>query len=305
MTQCVPEQGDTLIFLHVPKTAGTTLNRIIETQYNPLQIYSIPGGLGSHWSMKKLRRASPKRLRKLQVVKGHMEYGFHRYLPQRATYMTILREPVDRIVSSYYYAMSYRHHPLHRIVQSKSLVEFCELAPWVHNLQTKLIGGIPVAEINPRPAVLAAQRGEFVPWHGFAGRHCEQQTLDAAGEHLKNRFSFVGLTEHFNDTLALMQITYGWKISRFLRFRQSSKRPGSSVVPDEVIARITEMNKFDVELYRQGEKMFQSALAQHKDQVSEILARMAAAPEPGRCSATFQEYAAWGRFAVSLVRSAL
>jgi hypothetical protein len=85
MTQCVPEQGDTLFFLHVPKTAGATLMRIIETQYNPLQIYSISGGLESYWSMKKLRRASPKRLRKLQVVKGHMEYGFHRNLPQRAT----------------------------------------------------------------------------------------------------------------------------------------------------------------------------------------------------------------------------
>ena len=30
-----------LIFLHIPKTAGTTLNRIIEWQYSPLSIFTL------------------------------------------------------------------------------------------------------------------------------------------------------------------------------------------------------------------------------------------------------------------------
>ena len=30
-----------LVFLHIPKTAGTTLNRIIEWQYNPLLIFTM------------------------------------------------------------------------------------------------------------------------------------------------------------------------------------------------------------------------------------------------------------------------
>ena len=30
-----------VIFLHIPKTAGTTLNRIIEWQYNPLAIFTM------------------------------------------------------------------------------------------------------------------------------------------------------------------------------------------------------------------------------------------------------------------------
>ena len=30
-----------LIFLHIPKTAGTTLNQIIEWQYSPLSIFTL------------------------------------------------------------------------------------------------------------------------------------------------------------------------------------------------------------------------------------------------------------------------
>ena len=33
--------GKAVIFLHIPKTAGTTLNRIIEWQYNPLAIFTM------------------------------------------------------------------------------------------------------------------------------------------------------------------------------------------------------------------------------------------------------------------------
>ncbi len=48
--------GRAVIFLHIPKTAGTTLNRIIEWQYNPLAIFTMdPYRI----------RATPERLQKL------------------------------------------------------------------------------------------------------------------------------------------------------------------------------------------------------------------------------------------------
>ena len=47
--------GKALIFLHIPKTAGTTLNRIIEWQYSPLTIFTMdPYRI----------RATPERLQK-------------------------------------------------------------------------------------------------------------------------------------------------------------------------------------------------------------------------------------------------
>jgi hypothetical protein len=54
-----------LIFLHIPKTAGTTLNRIIEWQYSPLSIFTVdPHGI----------RATPERFKTLSEERG-ASYG--------------------------------------------------------------------------------------------------------------------------------------------------------------------------------------------------------------------------------------
>ena len=38
----------------------------------------------------------PARLRKTRMFKGHMLFGLHEILPQPSTYITVLRDPVDR-----------------------------------------------------------------------------------------------------------------------------------------------------------------------------------------------------------------
>ena len=91
---------EALIFLHIPKTAGTTLNRIIEWQYNPLSIFTIdPHRIRA--TVDRFKTLSEQRRRQLRVVRGHMPYGIHKFLPQGGTYITMLREPVARVLSSY------------------------------------------------------------------------------------------------------------------------------------------------------------------------------------------------------------
>src|SRR6516162_400599 len=90
-----------LLFLHIHKTAGTTLHRIIEREYNPFYIYTIEGGR-IEWSVDHLKKLPLHRRAALQVVKGHMSFGLHEYLPQPSTYITFLRDPVERCISSYY-----------------------------------------------------------------------------------------------------------------------------------------------------------------------------------------------------------
>ena len=73
-----------LIFLHIPKTAGTTLNRIIEWQYSPFEIFTMdPYRIRA--TPERLKRLPEGRRRRLRVVRGHMFYGVHECLPQGAT----------------------------------------------------------------------------------------------------------------------------------------------------------------------------------------------------------------------------
>ena len=72
-----PMDRETLIFLHIPKTAGTTLNRIIEWQYSPFEIFTIdPYRIRA--TPERLKRLPEERRRRLRVVRGHMLYGVHK-----------------------------------------------------------------------------------------------------------------------------------------------------------------------------------------------------------------------------------
>jgi len=133
---------EALIFLHIPKTAGTTLNRIIEWQYSPFEIFTMdPYRIRA--TPERLKRLPERRRRRLRMVRGHMLYGVHDYLPQGASYFTMLRDPVARAISTYYFILRRPLNPLHRKVKKERLsIEDCiRLFPQRHNLQCRLIAG--------------------------------------------------------------------------------------------------------------------------------------------------------------------
>lgn len=295
----------TLLFLHVPKTAGTTLNRIIEAQYSPLRIYTIPGG-NRIWSIEHFKQLSEARRANLRVLKGHMGFGLHRLIPAPTTYFTMLREPVDQVASSYYYALSHRGHPLHRVVVNKkiSLQQFIELAPWGNNLQTKLISGMAMAEINPPQALQAARQGIFLRDDEFPGRDCDEQALTEAKKNLRESFSVVGLTERFEESLAWMMIEYGWRVPYYQRFRKSAKRPKRDRFDSQVRRRIEASNSFDLELYDFGRQLFEQAIRTRREEVERIRQRWTESPQPGRLRAKLHAGVAWGRGLTSIIRSA-
>lgn len=97
-------EHEALIFLHVPKTAGTTLNRIIEWQYNPVSIFTVdPHRIRA--TAARFKTFPEERRRRLRVVRGHLVFGIHEFLPQGAVYITMLREPVARLLSSYHFIL--------------------------------------------------------------------------------------------------------------------------------------------------------------------------------------------------------
>src|ERR1043165_8896095 len=96
---------EAVIFLHVPKTAGTTLNRLIEWEYPLFEMYSVDPVL-FRWSASHLWRLPQRRLKRTRMFKGHMLFGLHEILPQPATYITVLRDPIERVISAFYFMRS-------------------------------------------------------------------------------------------------------------------------------------------------------------------------------------------------------
>src|ERR1700756_2222367 len=249
--------GKTLLFLHIHKTAGTTLNRIIEREYNPFLIYTIEGKR-IEWSLDHFKRLPERRRAALRVVKGHMSLGLHEFLPQPSTYITFLRDPIERCISSYAYSKGNRFNPFHRRINQENLdlAQFLAIAPWNNNLQCKAIAGIERRDYRP----ISLFRDMLRP--GAKGPDAEldiwstPEILQRAKENLQQFFGFVGLTDRFTDSLVLLKHLFGWKLCSYSSYRKSRNRPKRETFAPELLAEVEERNRFDRELYDFGKKMF-------------------------------------------------
>ena len=81
-------------FLHIPKTAGTTLISIIDDHFNLESILHE-----QVWN--KLLLKMPETFSQFKLIRGHFGYGLYRILPKKPLFLTMLREPVDRTLSFY------------------------------------------------------------------------------------------------------------------------------------------------------------------------------------------------------------
>ena len=268
-----------LIFLHIPKTAGTTLNRIIEWQYNPLAIFTMdPYRIRA--TPERLRKLSEERRRGIKMLRGHFYYGLHELLPQGATYMTVLREPVARFLSAYYFIHRRPLHPMHRKVTSERIgvEDFIRLTPHRQNLQTSMLAGIK------------------------SNGKCEDHVLEVAKENLTKSFSVVGLCERFEESLMLMATSYGWEIPFYENRKVSKTRPK---VEPAAIEMIKEHNRLDLELYEFGRQLFEANLAEQKAEVEAGLARLRNLPRPNSLQNFYQSTVGAGRFLVTKIASAV
>lgn len=92
--------GTKLVFLHIPKTAGTTLHNTLAKLFDKDKICPERfRGLG---------RYTPDELDQFQFFSGHFTYSMIEKIPGKKFVFTCLRNPKDRIVSLYYFWR--RHH---------------------------------------------------------------------------------------------------------------------------------------------------------------------------------------------------
>jgi len=220
----------TAIFVHIPKTAGITLAHIIDRQYPPQTRMSLER---YHESVREFRALPEARRAEIRLLRGHIPYGLHTLCPRPATYFTLLREPIDRLISYFYFVQREPQHYLHDYASTPgmTLKRYVEdrVALQTDNMQTRFTSGV---------------------WTDPGYGECDQETLDLAKHNLEHHFQVVGLTERFDETLLLLKRTFGWHNILYVRHNVTRRRPRRSSLDPETLSLLTAHNQLDIQLYQ-------------------------------------------------------
>ena len=230
-------QLDHVIFLHIPKTAGSTLYRILERHYRFSQIYTI-------WqtgTLDEFKALTPERTKQIKLLRGHAGYGTHQQLPGQSAYFTILRNPTARVISYYHFIRRTPHHYCHQqlIENNWTLPQFLnnKADPMADNAHTRLLSGFG--------------SGQEVPFGKLTKAH-----LQSAKDNLAS-MAVVGLTERFDETLFLLSAAFGWQKLNYARQNVTKEAKKSTEQPTETLAAIHSVNQFDWELYDYAERLME------------------------------------------------
>src|SRR5688500_10091025 len=97
-------------FLHLPRSGSTTVRSIVARQYPEEAVYTI------RYENREARHfaALPEdRRRAVRMIVGHKPSGFDRDLGVEADYLTLLRHPVERVVSYYHWIVAHPGNDLY------------------------------------------------------------------------------------------------------------------------------------------------------------------------------------------------
>jgi hypothetical protein len=228
-----PKHG--VIFMHIPKTGGTSFEYIAAKNYtingviqiNSPALHRNPSALYKHNDMPR-------------VVLGHHKISsiLYHWIDRDVAHLTVLREPVSRVVSHFNYVKSSVNHALHDRVKDLSLAQYVEsnVAVELENAQAYRIAGVLRNQLRGAPVDAGLVR-------------------ERARETLETRFSFFGLTERYVEFLLMCREILGWRDIYAERRNVSRRREDEEVTP-ALVDRIRSRNELDIELYEFAAKLF-------------------------------------------------
>ncbi len=236
-----------LYFLHIPKTAGTSLRYWLDDLFAKEDW--LPCDL-----IEQIHRFDSETINRHRFFSGHFGCKIFDYLDDPIPTVTWLREPLSREISQYQFIRS-RYDELveiarnnqqpgwieyYDLVRSRPLVEICQASYFVgynDNLQTRYLSGAFPSDVATT---------------------VDRAMLEQAKSNLAKLW-FVGICEWMAPSIDLL--SYQMACPRRRLSTHSNKtiaslddRSATTAVPEQIA--ILEVNRFDVELYDFAKSLF-------------------------------------------------
>jgi hypothetical protein len=174
-----------VIFLHIAKTAGTSVVHFFHSRLPP----GITCSHGDFLSFPQEGDAFRQKLEEYRFLSGHFGYSDVATLLHDAYSFTFLRDPVDRVLSLYKFCM---HANMQRQFPAARAARDLGLEGWLSSSLPEVI------EMLDNQQTWQIARNYWQEDRNALGEMSQRELLQLAISHL-TEFNRVGLTETFND----------------------------------------------------------------------------------------------------------
>jgi hypothetical protein len=225
------------------KAGGTSMRKLIRDQYPQADVVEVDGAIPELEAW----RAQQETLRHSQdLLLGHQFFGNHDFVRPGASYITVLRDPIERVISFYYYVLRMPDHYLYRygFEPQMSLRELYEKTRCVEldNLQVRMMNPQPthhpvMGSVDDRMMEIAERNLRYIADHGV-----------------------VGVVEHMPELLEVLERDEGWDVSTMTRSNATARRPSAESLDPETLDIIVRSNQYDIRLHKLATELFQERL---------------------------------------------
>ncbi|MBX9951050.1 MAG: sulfotransferase family 2 domain-containing protein [Candidatus Obscuribacterales bacterium] len=229
-----------IVLTHIQKTAG---NSIIAYLRRCLTVDRIARIHEFEMSPREdIERAVAEKFGHFDVLAGHIPFCRRvdeLTAPRESINISILREPVDRVVSLYYYLRanaSWLGQGQTIIEKKITLESFANSEAYFDNHMVRML-----CDLEPIAVPLGA---------------CTKEMLEQAKINIVKHFLLVGLTEQTPEFLAVLARLFCFSLEDVPSENVNKQRSSISSVSKEALNAIAKHNSYDVELYEFVQKLW-------------------------------------------------
>ncbi len=220
------------VFVHIPKNGGSTLWQAFRYMFGRQYTKHVKV---NHYHIDKANTKTRKFLdNPLNVRIYGAHFAFMAEYAQTYPHFTLLRQPIERIISEYYYVRNNPHQTLNAQLLSADMTLEC---------------GIPLLGDNEQVRYLI----------NVFDRPLTEADLEQAKFNLEHHFAAFGILERYNESLMLFKRAFDWPMPYYAIENKGVNRP--KAISDEARRVAAEHNTLDIALYAWACELFAQRIA--------------------------------------------
>ena len=226
-----------IVFIHIPKTAGTTFHSILHNKYRGAVFFP-----NKKQKLTDIESLSDESLNKIEVFKGHFHFGLHQKLNKPVTHITFLREPIARTISSYNHLIRKLHNEPEKafIKENYSLKELLTngKVEYLDNCITRYLSGLKDLKF-----------GEI-----------DKSAYELALKNFDTYFDHFGICEKFDESLILLKNELNWSSTFYNKVNTADKKSYISSFDKDTLDLLKQYNQYDIKLYKHALRKFETKI---------------------------------------------